>query len=90
MEKYICISNLLRTLSYSVLSDYSRVFTIGKIYDIEECMDQPHTIDSEYYLYQINNADDGYPRILPKHYIKQLFRSLIDEREEKLNKLLTF
>ena len=89
MEKYICISNLARSFSYSELSDYNNIFTIGKIYDIEVNIDQSHNSDSEYYLYQIV-ADDGYPRTLPKHYIKQLFISLIDEREKKLNKLLTF
>ncbi len=78
MEKYICISNL---------SPY-KIFTIGKIYDIEECIGQSHTTDSEYYLYRIV-ADDGYPRTLPKYYIKQLFRSVSEEREKKLNKLLT-
>jgi hypothetical protein len=62
------------------------IFTIGKIYDIKY-IDQPNNSNSEYCLHQIV-ADDGYPRILPKKYIKQLFISLIDERENKLKYIL--
>jgi hypothetical protein len=72
---YRCINIKPKSL-INMTCDYNGIFTIGKIYHLEECPkeNQIHDKKSIFYLYKVI-ADDGYSRTLPKHFVNQIFIS---------------
>lgn len=59
---------------------YSKILTLGKVYDI-------NLLENNTKLYKLI-ADDGQQRIMPWRYIKKIFKPLDEVRSDKINNLL--